>query len=211
MTMSQTPTPAEADDERLALRVDIYRLLARLLREPPDPALLAWLSTLEPEGDGDLARAWQDLAQAAREAAPGALARAHFHHLVGVLEAEIPPYASWYRHGALMEEPLVALRRDLRALGIARAEHSCDPEDHLAAELEVMALLVEASPAAAPDFYRRHLAPWADRCLADLAAVDTPFYARLGELGRAFLGEEDRRLAVTDDDMPARFVTPPAS
>ncbi|UYG09568.1 molecular chaperone [Halomonas sp. M4R1S46] len=207
--MTQEPPMAEPRDETRALRADIYRLLGRLLREPPDEALLAWLATLAPEGDGDLARAWQGLAQAAGAASPAALARAHFRHLVGVIEGDITPYASWYHNGALMDEALVALRRDLRRLGIARAEHSRDPEDHLAAELEVMALLVETTPQAEAGFYRRHLLPWADRCLADLAAVATPFYARLGELGRAFLAEEERRLAATDGEAPVRFVTPP--
>ncbi|MBB3229876.1 TorD/DmsD family molecular chaperone [Halomonas stenophila] len=209
--MTQQLPTAEPDDETRALRADIYRLLGRLLREPPDEALLAWLTSLAPEGDGDLARGWQGLAQAAGEATPAALARAHFRHLVGVIEGDVTPYASWYRQGALMDEALVALRRDLRRLGIARAEHSRDPEDHLAAELEVMALLVETSPHEEAGFYRRHLAPWADRCLADLAAVDTPFHARLGELGRAFLAEEARRLAAIDGEAPVRFVTPPVS
>ncbi|XKE47373.1 molecular chaperone TorD family protein [Halomonas organivorans] len=208
--MLQTPTTAEPRDETRALRADIYRLLGRLLREPPDGKMLAWLASLEPEGGGELARAWQALARAAGEASPATLARAHFRHLVGVIEGDITPYASWYRNGALMDDALVALRRDLRCLGIARADHSRDPEDHLAAELEVMALLVEAGPQDAASFYRHHLAPWADACLADLAAVDTPFYARLGALGRAFLAEESRRLATTDGETPVRFVTPPA-
>ena len=207
--MTQEVPTAEPRDETRALRADIYRLLGRLLREPPDDELLAWLATLAPEGDGDLARAWQGLAQAAGEASPAALARAHFRHLIGVIEGDITPYASWYRNGTLMDEALVALRRDLRRLAIARAEHSRDPEDHLAAELEVMALLVETAPQEEAGFYRHHLAAWADHCLADLAAVDTPFYARLGELGRAFLAEEERRLAATDGEAPVRFVTPP--
>ncbi|MDN3555067.1 TorD/DmsD family molecular chaperone [Halomonas maura] len=207
--MTREPPTAEPRDETRALRADIYRLLARLLRAPPDEALLAWLATLTPEGDGELARAWQGLAQAAAADAADALARAHFRHLVGVIEGDVTPYASWYRNGALMDEALVALRRDLRRLGIARAEHSRDPEDHLAAELEAMALLVETAPREEAGFYRRHLAPWAAPCLADLAAVDTPFYARLGELGRAFLAEEARRLATTGSEAPVRFVTPP--
>ncbi|RTR05011.1 TorD/DmsD family molecular chaperone [Halomonas nitroreducens] len=208
--MTQELPTAEPRDETRALRADIYRLLGRLLREPPDGALLAWLATLDPEDDGDLAQAWQGLAQAAGKASPAALTRAHFRHLVGVIEGDVTPYASWYRNGALMDEALVALRRDLRRLGIARAEHSRDPEDHLAAELEVMALLVDTAAHEEAGFYHRHLAPWADVCLADLAAVDTPFYARLGELGRGFLAEESRRLAATDGETPVRFVTPPA-
>ena len=56
------PTLKEAD----ALRADIYRLLATLLRQPPDTELLSWLAELAIEQDGSrLAECWQSLAVAA--------------------------------------------------------------------------------------------------------------------------------------------------
>ncbi|MBF8221592.1 TorD/DmsD family molecular chaperone [Halomonas sp. 328] len=191
--MTETPTARPADEE-LALHAEIYRLLARLLHQAPNGELLDWLGELQAEDDGPLGRAWEGLAEAARQAQPAALERAHFRHLIGVIQGEVVPYASWYRQGELMDEALVALRRDLKRLGIARHTENADPEDHLAALYECMAILTESRPETAPTFFERHLAPWAGDCLADLARVDTPFYARLAELGLAFMAHEQARL-----------------
>lgn len=204
-----TDAPDAIHDETRALRADIYRLLARLLREAPSHELLDWLAGLDADaGGGELAGRWAALAAAARQADPDELARAHFRHLVGVIQGEVTPYASWYRNGELMEAALVALRRDLRALGIARSEHIRDPEDHLAALCETMALLIEAASGDEARFFMAHLAPWATECLGDLARVDTPFYARLGELGVALLTHERRHLENEAALDPVRLVEP---
>ncbi len=198
-------------DEREALRADIYRLLARLLLSPPDAELLDFLAHLEPDEDGgEMSAAWQALADAARTTSPEAAGRAHFELLVGVIQGEITPYASWYLHGTLMDEPLVALRRDLRRLGIARAEESRDPEDHLGALLEVMALLVEGGSPDQATFFHRHLATWAQRCLADLARVSPPIYAGTGRLGIAFLAQERQRFEAMTEESPVRMIDPAA-
>ncbi|WP_192037002.1 molecular chaperone TorD family protein [Halomonas sp. YLGW01] len=212
---SPTNQPGSQHDTD-ALRADIYRLLARLVREPPTPDLLAWLAELDAETDGSvLATCWTSLIQSAGETVPdehaAQLSRAHFRHLVGVIEGEITPYASWYRQGNLMDEPLLALRRDLRRLGIARAEDCRDPEDHLAAICEVMAMLLDddhRDEAAA--FFMAHLSPWAKRCFDDLASVDTPFYAHVGALGSAFMAEEHRHQAAEAAHQPVRILSPDA-
>lgn len=196
-------------NERDALRADVYRLLARLLREAPDASLLDWLAGLEVDQDGTLlAERWASLVAAAGATTAAALERAHFRHLVGVVQGDITPYASWYRNGELMDAALVALRRDLKALGFQRAEHSRDPEDHLAALCEVMAMLIEARSADEARFFMAHLAPWASHCLADLGAVETAFYAHLGRLGEAFIEEESRRLEAESREDPVRIVEP---
>ena len=192
-----------------ALRADVYRLLARLLREAPDASLCDWLAGLEVDQDGTLlAERWAALVHAAAESRVETLERAHFRHLVGVVQGDITPYASWYRNGELMDAALVALRRDLRSLGFARAEHSRDPEDHLAALCEVMAMLIEARSPHAARFFMTHLAPWAADCLADLGRVETPFYARLGRLGQAFMDVEAQRLEGESRQDPVRIVEP---
>lgn len=199
------PTLKEAD----ALRADIYRLLATLLRQAPDPELLGWLAELAIEQDGSrLAECWQALAVAAKGADTERLQRAHFRHLVGVIQGEVVPYASWYRNGELMEAALVALRQDLKVLGFERSEHTRDPEDHLAAMCEVMAMLIDAESAEQRYFFDQHLAPWVDSCFADLGKVDTAFYAALGQLGGAFMESEQARLSVDAGYTPVRIVEP---
>lgn len=199
------PTLKEAD----ALRADIYRLFATLLRQAPDAELLDWLAELAIEQDGSrLAECWQSLAIAAQNANVEQLQRAHFRLLVGVIQGEVVPYASWYRNGELMEAALVALRQDLRALGFERSEHTRDPEDHLAALCEVMAMLIDAESAEQSYFFNQHLAPWADSCFVDLGQVDTAFYAALGQLGGAFMESEQARLSVNAGHTPVRIVEP---
>lgn len=199
------PTLKEAD----ALRADIYRLLATLLRQPPDTELLDWLAELAIEQDGSrLAECWQALADAANGTNTEGLQRAHFRHLVGVIQGEVVPYASWYRNGELMEAALVALRQDLKVLGFERSEHTRDPEDHLAALCEVMAMLIDAESAEQRYFFDQHLAPWAASCFADLGQVDTAFYAALGQLGGAFMESEQARLRVDAGHTPVRILEP---
>lgn len=197
------PTLNEAD----ALRADIYQLLATLLRQAPDAELLNWLAELAIEQDGSrLAECWQALAIAAADAEHGRLQSAHFRHLVGVIQGEVVPYASWYRNGELMEAALVALRQDLRVLGFERSEHTRDPEDHLAALCEVMAMLIESASQEQAYFFSQHLAPWAASCFADLGQVDTAFYAALGQLGSAFMESEQARLSIDAGHAPVRIV-----
>lgn len=197
------PTLNEAD----ALRADIYQLLATLLRQAPDAELLNWLAELAIEQDGSrLAECWQALAIAAADAEHERLQSAHFRHLVGVIQGEVVPYASWYRNGELMEAALVALRQDLRVLGFERSEHTRDPEDHLAALCEVMAMLIESASQEQAYFFSQHLAPWAASCFADLGQVDTAFYAALGQLGSAFMESEQARLSIDAGHAPVRIV-----
>ncbi|MCE0732088.1 molecular chaperone TorD family protein [Halomonas sp. G15] len=212
--MDQEVLATEAGpDEQEALRADLYRLLARLIREPVDDELLAWLARLELEDDVEenrdpVAAALARLSHAAGGATPSELERAHFRHLVGVVQGEITPYASWYRNGELMDQALVTLREDLRRLGFMRSESSHDPEDHLAALFEIMAMLIEDHAAETAAFFMSHLAPWTERCLDDLARVDTAFYARTGELGQAFIARERSQLAAEAERSPVKIIEP---
>ena len=192
-----------------ALRVEVYGLLAGLLRQAPGRALLDWLASLEIEQDGGvLAERWAKLVVAAAKASPDTLSRAHFRHLIGVVEGDVIPYASWYRNGELMDEALVALRRDLKVLGFERAGHTNDPEDHLAALCEVMAMLIESRSFNEARFFMTHIAPWAASCMADLGRVSTEFYACLGRLGQAFIESEQSRLESEASRDPVRIVEP---
>ncbi|WP_246116553.1 MULTISPECIES: TorD/DmsD family molecular chaperone [Cobetia] len=183
--------------EQQALRSDLYRLLARLVRAAPDEELIAFLATLEhdamtlPGADQQqLPRALASLSLAARVSEPRRLEDEYFQALVGVVQGEVVPYASWYLTGSLMEMPLVALRQDLKLLGFERQSDVHEPEDHLGALCEVMAMLIDELPCEQSGFFRRHLASWGERCCADLARRESPFYAAVGYLGQAFLNAE---------------------
>ena len=77
------------------------------------------------------------------------------------------PFASWYLTGSLMELPLAVLRADLQSLGFERQSGVCEPEDHLAALCEVMAVLIAEQHPDRNRFYERHLAPWVLACCRD--------------------------------------------
>lgn len=199
--------PLLSDSE--SLRADIYQLVASLVRQAPDAELLQWLAELEIERDGSrLAECWTALSSAANSSTPQELQRAHFRHLVGVIQGEVVPYGSWYLNGELMEAALVALRRDLRVLGFERRESVCEPEDHLAAVCEVMAMLVASQSHEQSYFFQQHIKPWAGSCFADLAKVDTVFYSALGKLGGAFMESEQASLNDQAAYQPVRIVEP---
>ncbi|RUR31928.1 molecular chaperone TorD [Vreelandella andesensis] len=198
------PTLSDTD----ALRADIYQLLASLLRQAPNSELLTWLANVDIEQDGSrLAECWAALSAAAGQSSSDSLQRAHFRLLVGVIQGEVVPYASWYRNGELMEAALVALRQDLRALGFERNEHIREPEDHLAAICEVMAMLIAAQSSEQSYFFQQHIAPWAKRCFDDLTKVDTDFYASLGQLGGAFMESEQAMLSERAAYQPVRMMS----
>ncbi len=175
-------------------RVGLYRLLARLLARPPEASVLALLVGLrsEPGGHRALAGAWETLSQAAAGAGAEALEE-EFHRLfIGLGRGELLPYASWYLAGRLLDRPLVEIRDDLARLGLARGEEVAEPEDHICALCEVMAVLVErGDEPAQQEFFRRHLAPWAGRFFADLRqARSSDFYRPVGALGEGFMALE---------------------
>ncbi|MCK0768665.1 TorD/DmsD family molecular chaperone [Chromohalobacter canadensis] len=210
-----TDTPASlsaALEERNALRADVYLLLARLVREPPNAELLEFLSALEPDDENSaLKRHWASLSLAAQHAHPGTLHDVHFGLLIGVIQGQLVPYASWYLTGSLMEMPLVALRHDLKHLGFERAAHVKEPEDHFSAMCEVMAMLIESQAEAQAVFFKRHLSPWVLRFMRDLAQVEDPFYASVGALGDAFLSREDNQLQSEPDAQVVTFSPTPST
>ena len=90
-------------------------------------------------------------------------------------------------------------------LGIARADHVKEPEDHIAALCEMMAGLIEGSfgePAplgAQRRFFDGHLAAWAPQFFADLeSARAAVLYAPVGTVGQAFMAIEATAFTMTD-------------
>lgn len=180
-------------------RAGLYRLLARILAAAPTGEELRLVGDLA--GDGTpLGDAIDRLAAAARATEPGDAGEQFFRLFIGLGSGELAPYASVYISGSMHDAPLVALREDMRRMGLKRSADVSEPEDHIAFVMEVMAGLIDgqfpATRAEAARFFRAHVAPWAARFFEDLARVDAAaLFAAVGELGRLFVIAERSRLA----------------
>jgi TorA maturation chaperone TorD len=161
-----------ASDTALALapedegRLQFYALLARLFAAGPDEALLRALaqSAGSVEGEGELARAWNDLAAAAANTSAREATLEFDAIFIGVGKAPVSTYLSHYLPVARKEAVLVELRDTLAQLGLARTASSAEPEDNLTAVLEVMRHLVAAGSDAQSlqrqrEFFARYLQP----------------------------------------------------
>jgi TorA maturation chaperone TorD len=208
MTPSNANINADLDNESLseaALRSGTYSLLAALLRSPPRQELLDRLNTIAPEADvqavtDDIATAWLNLRQAAQHADPQALDDEYHNLFIGIGRGELVPYGSWYLTGFLMEKPLGELRRDLAELGYERQDNVHEPEDHVAALCEVMALLInddELPFGIQRKFFATHMSAWIVTFFGDLEqAKAADFYRAVGRLGRAFVQLEQQYLSM---------------
>jgi TorA maturation chaperone TorD len=187
-------------DEVDLARGQEYSLLSALLLRSPDAQMLGRLAHL---GDGTpLGLAHAALAEAAARTDAQSAAREHFTLFVGLGRGELLPYASYYLTGSLQGRPLASLRRVLQRIGIERVDGQAEPEDHAAILLEVMAGLAGgAIPAPAGtdrEIFNHHLAPWIGRFFADLEhTASADFYARVGMLGRTFIGLETQAFLLT--------------
>ena|SRR5277367_6219335 len=198
--MDRMTDPALRDGSKLAIddvdfaRAREYALLATLLWRSPDAGLIARLALL-PGDASPLGRTHSALAEAAAKSSAESVQAEYFQLFEGVGRSQILPYASFYLTGSLHGRPLVRLRETLQSLGIERAEHHSEPEDHAAMLCEIMASLVGsqiAAPAAAEQaIFEMHLAPWIARFFTDLERTDSArFYGRVGAIGRTFMGIE---------------------
>lgn len=186
-----------------ALRAENHTVLAALLARAPDAGLLAQLAEAVPAYGGELGEAWQALRAAAASADPRRLADEYQNLFIGVGRGELVPYMSWYRTGNLMDQPLIRLREDLARLGVARQDEVRDPEDHIAALSEVMAMLAVDDELVAgypvqQAFYNAHIAPVIERFWRDLeVAKSADFYRVVARLGAAFHALERQYFTLT--------------
>ena len=200
MAASAAATLAEED----VLRADFYDLLAGLLAAPPDRAMLAALAKLE-GGEDEIGKAVRALSRIAAGFDPHRASR-EFHALfIGLGRGELLPYASYYLTGFLNERPLAALRSDMAALGVERAEGVSEPEDNAASLLDMMAGMIRGrfpgarDPRAQRDFFAKHLAPWAGHFFSDLERAETAvLYAPVGAMGRLFVEVEKTAFRMAD-------------
>ncbi len=175
-------------------RAYLYRLLARLFSLPVDQPLLdsiAAIELLEPENRGAYHSAWRTLAQIAATMAIEKLDD-EFHQLfIGLGRGELSPFYSYYESGFLMEQPLVQLRTDLQKLGYQRQQSNREPEDHISAICEVMALLIIDNREEQGEFFQLYIKSWFGRFFDDLKQLQTgTFYPAIARLGKHFLQME---------------------
>jgi TorA maturation chaperone TorD len=188
-------------DSQDSVRANTYSLLAALLAAPPSEDLLSLLRDVEvPEGeDGAVAATWGMLSLAARYASPAVVDDEYHALFIGITGGELNPYGSWYMTGAMMDKPLVYLRRDLQQLGIERQEGVCEPEDHAAALCEAMAVIITSPEGLGfgtqKEFFEAHMGPWMEQFFRDMQKAGAAnFYRAVGRLGEQFIGIERRYL-----------------
>jgi TorA maturation chaperone TorD len=198
---SAQPLAFAAPDQGEELeRAELYGLLSRLWFRSPDAELLQQFAvavTEAPEAGGFLEAPWQALVGALRDT-DAARAEAEFASLfTGTGKAEVLPYASYQCTGALNERPLVELRSDLAALGLAGAAPEGETEDHIAVIFEVMRYLIAGDDLAVCNleqqrrFFRQHLQPWVIGMCDELEANPrAQLYAALARFTRAFIEVE---------------------
>jgi TorA maturation chaperone TorD len=191
-------------------RADFYALLARLFAYAPDAPLLAAIAganPLEPAAEaadaGGIAAAWGSLRGASATADPGAVGDEFQALFVGVGQSAVSLYASHYL-GPQSGRPLAEIRAALAGLGLARQPGSSEFEDHLAALLETMRLLVAgdtdrppASVAQQRAFVERYLLPWGFACCsAILHCPIANYYRQVASFASCFLALERDSLAI---------------
>ena len=195
------------DDDQA--RADTYSILASLLSQSPHQDLIDYLLHIDLGVDvdaqsemGDMARAWQQLKEAANKYNLSQLDDEYHNLFIGLGRGQVVPYGSWHMTGFLMDKPLSELRDDLAQLGIAVSSSTKDPEDHIAALCESMSILITAQDIEGYQqrrFYIRHLQPWADKFFKSLeAASSAKFYKSVSLLGQRFVELENYYLNVND-------------
>lgn len=180
-------------DDADQLRVYLYRLLARVFADAPNCEVLDLLGSLSGDASA-LGQAISDFAAIARDT-PEKAARDEYQQIfIGVSRGLLLPYASYYLTGFLHEKPLARLRADMVPLQIARSPDVIEPEDHIAALLEMMAGLIEGRFGSAQpikvqaDFFARHIGNWAPHFFSDLEGLpQARLYVPAGRIGRLFM------------------------
>jgi TorA maturation chaperone TorD len=163
---------------------------------PPSPATRP--------SSGRACRRWRRRRGRRWRALDKTLEQEYFDLFVGVGRGELLPYGSYYLAGFLYEKPLARLRGDMRRLGIARAEGVHEPEDHIAALMEMMSGLITgafgqpAELATQRQFFAAHIGSWAPRFFEDLESAEAAdFYRSVGRVARQFVAIEAEAFEMT--------------
>lgn len=199
--------PADDASEELQ-RAEIYGLLAALFIAAPPAELLGQVQvapTEAPSAGGFLEASWSELVGAARRATPAAVAVEYDALFQGIGKPEIFLYASFHKAGAINDQPLVALRDDLAALGLAREMAVSETEDHIAFLCEVMRWLIAGDDLVAGSlpsqkhFHAAHIAGWVDTLCDQIANhPKADFYRAVALFAHDFFAVEQQGFDLVD-------------
>ena len=181
-------------DEDVA-RANFYGLIARLFYAAPDSQLISQLLHAAPiEGETELAGAWKEMIEACRTPYPAQLEAEHTELFIGTGKAAVTPYLSHYVLRHANDTPLVEVRGQLAAWGIARRIDVPEYEDHISGICETMRFAIavqQRSPEEQQMFFDRFLYRGAGAfCDAVSASNQARFYKVVARFARAFLEVE---------------------
>ncbi|HSN32757.1 MAG TPA: molecular chaperone TorD family protein [Ideonella sp.] len=198
--------PPEGSEE--LARAEVYGLLAQLFYGPLAADLHEQLRvavTEAPARGAFLEAAFGELVAAARRLTLAQVQEEYAALFVAIGKPEVFLYGSYYVAGTLNEKPLVALRDELAALGLARGDDVTETEDHIACLCEVMRYLIAGGDGPPADievqrrFYERQLRGWVDRLCDALAAHPrADFYRAAGGFARDFFAVEGQAFDLLD-------------
>ena len=199
---------APPDDSEELARAEVYGLLAAFFAGPPSAEIYGQLqvaATEAPTAGAFLETSFGELVAASRRLSLEAVHAEHDALFIGVGKPEVLPYASYFVAGALNQKPLVALRDELRLIGLERDAALALTEDHLACLCEVMRYLIAgddlgvANLAAQQRFFTAHLRGWSDALWDALEAHPrADFYRAVAAFGRDFFGVEGQAFDMLD-------------
>lgn len=197
ITLTPMPDGIDLPDPEQQYRSGAYALLGALLRDVPSSDTLSYTAQLNSDANAqdDLGVAMSMLGLAASHSDAASVDDEYHTLFIGLGRGEVVPYGSWYLTGFLMEKPLGQLRDDLRALGFARDPAVKEPEDHIAAMCEVMAMMTQENRDldTQQQFFSKHMMKWAGRFFEDLAnAESASFYEAVARFGSAFITFEQQ-------------------
>jgi TorA maturation chaperone TorD len=180
--------------EELA-RANFYGLIARLFYAPPDQQLISELLGAPPiDGDGRLAATWREMVEACRNVFPVMLENEHTELFVGTGKSEVTPYLSHYVVKFSTDNPLVELRQQLAAWGMARRNAVPEYEDHVCGICEAMRFAIAVQHRSQEEqkaFFERFVYRGAAAfCDAVSASKNARFYLHVASFARAFFDIE---------------------
>jgi TorA-specific chaperone len=221
-TLNSAAKPPTADSGCMDIlpvietRVSAYQFLASAYRQEPTMEFLSLLAHEMPTSEGILGDFVTSLAQASEDTLADIKTNlvAEYARLFLAMSAKpVPPYESVYtsQKGLLKQEAWQQVVSEYAEAGFSRDEEFVLPEDHIALELEFMAILgkqcAKEFTAGNKDgasrllkrqhaFLKQHLLNWVPRFCNDVLATTTSaYYKGIAQTTREVIAQDDELLA----------------